>query len=665
MRECSPRQRLRQRRALVPAPAILRRDVPTVRRGAAAGRAAFRAASRAAGADRAAGSVSGLVSKLAVSLAILAVLPGAVAGAPTAGPTDSTARTTDSGAGVVGRGLPHAFGEAGARRSMLAPPVVSRRRDTVPLPVLPTWRSAETDYYGTGLDIGDVDGNGWLDLAVSNGNDIVAAPNLVYLNEDGLLPEQASWVSDDERYSGHCELADLDGDGRPELMVANFISAGWGPARVQIYRNLGGDLETTPSWETPADYHSFRASFGDPDGDGDLDLAVATGDAYHATNEVNLVYFNEGGVLTAEPGWMSAVADASYDAAFVDFDGDGDQDLAFLGGGWNGRVTIYENDGGTLSTTPTWTTADLDNGNTFDFDDLDGDGRPDLLVGFNLQLGGSGRFAVFLTGGGDLSPVPDWTSDFAGYGSAVVCADVDGVQGPDLICGGWWEPVRIYLNDGAGGFPGEPDWQTDPAATSVGENISLADLDEGRTRAEFATFASGARLLELPHRHLQGIDSVMVGEQTLSHGLWCGSLRDGWISVGTETDAEISVAYRVSDGRDLVLSNWDDATYVFENLLPTAVPDELPVALVAGLSAWPNPFNPRTTIGFRLGRAVAEARLAVFDLRGHLVSTLHEGALAAGQHRFDWHARDLASGVYLYRLVAGDEAIAGKAVLVR
>jgi len=538
----------------------------------------------------------------------------------------------------------------------------------------PTWLSAETDLYGTGLDLGDIDGDGWLDLAVSNGNDIVAAPNLAYLNQGGTLPSAASWVSDDARFSGHCELADLDGDGLPELVVGNYITEGWGPAQVQVHRNLGGALEGTPSWESSADLHSFRVSLGDPDGDGDLDLAVATGEAYNALLEPNLVFFNEGGTLAPAPGWTSEVADACYDVAFVDHDGDGDQDLAFLGGGWLGRVTIYENQDGVLATTPTWTTDGLDNGNTFDWDDLDGDGRLDLAVGYNQQLGGSGRFAVYLTAGGALPQAPTWTSEFRGYGSAVACADMDGAGGADLIAGGWWEPLRIYLNDGSGGFAAEPDWQSDAGWSSVAEAIRLADLDEAATREMTATYPAGSRLLPLPDRHLQGIDGVTIAGQPLGRDRWCGSLRGGWVSLDAPASGVTVVRYRVSSARDLVLSNWDQATFVFENMVPTAAPDVGPDAspgalpgapLVADLSAWPNPFNPRTTVGFRLMADASHARLRIHDLRGRQVATLHDGPLTAGHHRLPWQPRDLASGVYIYRLEADGATRSGKLVLVR
>ena len=535
----------------------------------------------------------------------------------------------------------------------------------IPLPTAPTWMSAETALYGTGLDIGDIDGNGWLDLAVSNGNDMALSPTLVYLNQAGTLPTTASWASNDLRYSGHCQLADLDDDGFPELMVSNYITPGWGPAQVQVYDNVGGVLELLPSWESPADIHTFRASFGDPDGDGDLDLAVATGEAYNGFYEPNLVFFNVDGVLEATASWSTTVSDACYDAKFVDYDGDGDQDLAFLGGGTSGRVTIYENSGGVLATTASYVSALNDNGNTFDFDDLDADGRLDMVVGFNTQLSGSGNFAAFLTAGGNLPTTPTWRSDFAGYGSAVVCADLDGRNGPDLVTGGWWQPVRVYLNDGGGGFAANPDWQTAVAWESVVENICFADLDEGRTRNETAFIPVGVSVFEVPHRHLQGIDGLWEGETELNRDAWCSSLRDGWISLAEPAGSPIRVEYRASDGLDLAISNWDDATFVFHSMLPTAAPEAAPTVALAEVRAWPNPFNPRTTFGLRLTADLAAARLRVYDLRGRLIETLHDGALAAGDHRFVWQPRQVASGVYLYRLEGGGQVVTGKVVLAK
>ncbi len=94
---------------------------------------------------------------------------------------------------------------------------------------------------------------------------------------------------------------------------------------------------------------------------------------------------------------------------------------------------------------------------------------------------------------------------------------------------------------------------------------------------------------------------------------------------------------------------------------------ELPGALA--VSVYPNPFNPRTSIRLDLPRATS-ARVRLYDLRGAVVRTLHEGSLAAGRHEMSWRGDDdrgraLASGVYFYEVqVAGDRRL-GKLTLVR
>ena len=73
---------------------------------------------------------------------------------------------------------------------------------------------------------------------------------------------------------------------------------------------------------------------------------------------------------------------------------------------------------------------------------------------------------------------------------------------------------------------------------------------------------------------------------------------------------------------------------------------------------YPNPFNPTTTISFELPQA-STVQLEVFDMMGRKVATLVDGELAAGIHQAQWNARSdagakVASGVYLYRITAGE-----------
>jgi hypothetical protein len=82
------------------------------------------------------------------------------------------------------------------------------------------------------------------------------------------------------------------------------------------------------------------------------------------------------------------------------------------------------------------------------------------------------------------------------------------------------------------------------------------------------------------------------------------------------------------------------------------------------LGSYPNPFNPVTTIEYRLpGRT--QVVLAVYDIRGRHVATLADGLEEAGRHTFRFDGSGLSSGVYICRLAAGGHDRALKLVLVR
>ena len=89
---------------------------------------------------------------------------------------------------------------------------------------------------------------------------------------------------------------------------------------------------------------------------------------------------------------------------------------------------------------------------------------------------------------------------------------------------------------------------------------------------------------------------------------------------------------------------------------------------------YPNPFNPSTTIRFTIpGRdqeAAVQATLRVYSLRGALVMTLYSGEIDPGQYAIQWNGKTelgetVSSGIYLYRLEAGDFSSTRKMVVVK
>ena len=127
---------------------------------------------------------------------------------------------------------------------------------------------------------GDVDDDGRADLFVAND----LSPNLLNRNQgQGLFREMALpagvAVAADGKVRGGMgtELADYDGDGRLDLVVTNFEFEG-----LSLFRNLGDGLFADASYESALavatlPFVGFGVVFLDADNDGDLDLAIANG----------------------------------------------------------------------------------------------------------------------------------------------------------------------------------------------------------------------------------------------------------------------------------------------------------------------------------------------------------------------------------------------------
>ncbi len=131
--------------------------------------------------------------------------------------------------------------------------------------------------------------------------------------------------------------------------------------------------------------------------------------------------------------------------------------------------------------------------------------------------------------------------------------------------------------------------------------------------------------------------------------------------------------FSASNEDHLFVTGWDHELAVFS--AQCSAVSSIPF-IPAGSSTpmldanFPNPFNPQTSIGFRLPEA-ATVSLEVYDLAGRLIrSIVRDEAIREGFHSVVWDGRDTsglptASGVYFYRLDAGDYSETRRMVLIK
>ena len=84
---------------------------------------------------------------------------------------------------------------------------------------------------------------------------------------------------------------------------------------------------------------------------------------------------------------------------------------------------------------------------------------------------------------------------------------------------------------------------------------------------------------------------------------------------------------------------------------------------------FPNPFNPSTTIEFSLPQA-QDVTISIYDSKGRFVVDLAAGQRPGGNHSVTWDGRDangqaVASGVYFYRMTAGNQTVTRKLVMIK
>ena len=257
-------------------------------------------------------------------------------------------------------------------------------------------------------------------------------------------------------------LADVNGDGKPDLIVVNANGlASKTPSTVSVLLGNGnGTFQARQTFSGGID--PGPVAVADVNGDGKADLVVPN----EASRSVNVLLGNGNGTFQTEQLFSTDPDPSSL--AIVDVNGDGNLDLAVCNAGSNSLDVLLGNGNGTFQAQQSFATG----GYTASVaaGDVNGDGKPDLIVANNRITGQVS--ALFGNGNGTFQAPRTFATGF-GSGS-VALGDVNSDGKLDLaVANGGSSTVSILLGNGDGTFQAQQTFATGSGPGSV----ALADFN--------------------------------------------------------------------------------------------------------------------------------------------------------------------------------------------
>ena len=311
--------------------------------------------------------------------------------------------------------------------------------------------SARTDYATeinpSNVSVADLDGDGKLDLVIPNFGD--ASISILKNNStSGAISFGAAQKIYTDSSPRIASIVDIDGDGKLDIAVVNEHASS-----ISILRNTTSG--TSISFATKVDVYTYSSNprdlrFADFDGDGKTDFVTSDFGSGSITLFRNT---STTGSISLSYSTSIYTGGSPRSSTIGDFDGDGKIDVAVANYS-SSSVHIYKNQStsGSISFNSGSTISNIANAYGITAGDIDGDGKVDLAVAHNTTTGGFTVLKNASTTGAISFNSQAYYNASEGT-SFVTIGDLDGDSSPELIASNYFVNVVSILSQGATTLP--------------------------------------------------------------------------------------------------------------------------------------------------------------------------------------------------------------------